>query len=338
MSAPGPAKHMIRTDAAREAVAALQQCLDAKLVRRGCTGITTWIKDTARAGQPFRVSRAPNARGAAGLSIGRVTDVMLRKWCDGDPVPSGFARKYLDHAARALRQEKLMPVATQLAVAMGPLKTEVDLICLQEGKSGRVGLVFVELKTSRQTLTQHTNSYDDRDKKKPYLEVAGLDNSERVAHQLQADFGAKASHHSFPHLGRWHSRSVVLYATSTGAKIYPVSAFPQSHFDVAPATKHSVEQRKRTEFPMLPAAAAGGTLIRQLLRKHGHTGVRPGGPASCISSLGDTECVVGISPNWHKLTKVKQQQVIENLRGCARKKPPWLVARNRQRQWVATSL
>lgn len=339
MASRGPLKHMIRTDAAREAVQAIQQCLDAKLTRKGCTGITTWIKETARAGQPFRVSRAANARGNAGLSIGRVADVMLRKWCDGEPVPTGFARKYLDHAAHALKKEKLMPVATQLAVAMGPLKTEIDLICIQEGKSGRVGIVFVELKTSRQTMQQHLQSYDGRDKKKPYLNVAGLENSERVAHALQADFGAQASHHSFPHLGRFHSRSVVLYATSTGAKIYPIAPFSRSHFEVAPTgTKHSVTERKRTSFPMLPAAAAGGTLIRAMLRKLGHADVRPGGPASCTSTHNGEDCVVGISPNWHRLTKVKQHAVVENLRACAKKKPPWLVARNRQRQWVATPL
>ena len=339
MSSGGPPKHLIISGPARAAVKDIQQCFNARLQRKGCTGITTWIKNTARAGVPFSVSRNQNARGTEGLSIGRVADAMLRKYCNGDPIPAGFARKHFDNAARALNREKLMPIAAQLACALGPLKTEVDAICLREGANGRVGIVVVEFKTSRQTLAQHTASYDKPCLRKPYMDVAGLPNSEQSAHRLQADFGLKALRHTYPHLQRYYMESIVLYATQTGAKIYPVAPFPKTTFDVIGAQPHSVVDPGKNEFPLLPSAPAGGTMIRSVLKRAGHTRIASGGNASCTSLDKDQrECVVGISPGWHRLTQVRRRGLIEILKKKAGKKQPWLVCRNKERAWVAAPL
>ena len=265
---------------------------------------------------PFSVSRNQNARGTEGLSIGRVADAMLRKYCNGDPIPAGFARKHFDNAARALNREKLMPIAAQLACALGPLKTEVDAICLREGANGRVGIVVVEFKTSRQTLAQHTASYDKPCLRKPYMDVAGLPNSEQSAHRLQADFGLKALRHTYPHLQRYYMESIVLYATQTGAKIYPVAPFPKTTFDVIGAQPHSVVDPGKNEFPLLPSAPAGGTMIRSVLKRAGHTRIASGGNASCTSLDKDQrECVVGISPGWHRLTQVRRRGLIGGVGG-----------------------
>ena len=339
MSSSGPPKHLIMTGPARAAVRDIQQCLDARLKRKGCTGITTWIKNTARAGVPFSVNRTQSARGTEGLSIGRVTDGMLRKYCNGDPIPGGYARSHFDHAARALAREKLMPVAAQLACALGPLKTEVDAICLREGANGRVGIVVVELKTSRQSLAQHAASYAKPCLRKPYMDVAGLKNSEEAAHQLQADFGLKALRQTYPQLARYYMESIVLYATKTGARVYPVTPFPKTTFDVVGAPAHAVVDPGKNEFPMLPTAPAGGTMIRDVLKRAGHTKIAAGGTASCTSTDRENrECVVGISPGWHRLTKQKQRGLTKVLRRKAGKKQPWLVCRNKDRQWVAAPL
>lgn len=340
MSTAGPVRHRISTPAAREAVIDLQKCFDARVQRKGCVGITTWLKNTARAGVPFSVSRASTARGRQGLSIGRVADHMLRSYCNEEPIPRGFARKHFDHAARALQREKLMPVAAQVPCALGPLKTEIDAICLREGKSGRVGIVVVEFKTSQQTLAQHTASYAQRCYRKPYMNVAGLENTERTGHQLQADFGAKALVHTFPHLSRYYIESVVLYSTPTGAKVYPVTPFPRSTFAVAPAAPHSVVETKKTsDFPILPAAPAGGTIIREVLRRAGHSKIVAGGSASCTSVRGvGTSCVVGISPTWHRLKPAKKRALATQLKKVAKKKEAWLVGRNSRREWVAAPL
>lgn len=339
MSAVGPAKHRIATPAARELVGDLQKCLNARMQRKGCIGVTTWLKNTARAGVPFSVSRASTARGKQGLSIGRVADHMLRKWCNDEPIQKGFARTHFDHGARALTREKLMPVAAQVPCALGPLKTEIDAICIREGKTGRVGIVVVEYKTSQQTLAQHTESYNQRCYRKPYMNVAGLENSERTGHQLQADFGAKALLHTYPHLSKYYMESVVLYATPTGAKVYPVTPFPRSTFDVRPTAPHAVVETKKSAFPLLPAAPAGGTIIREVLRRAGHSKILAGGAASCTSVRGTgVQCVVGISPTWHKLSKTKRNDLTRKLKKVANKKEAWLIGRNAKRDWVAAPL
>ena len=149
-----------------------------------------------------------------------------------------------------------MPIAAQLACALGPLKTEVDAICLLEGANGNVGIVVVEFKTSRQTLAQHTASYDKPCLRKPYMDVAGLPNSEQSA-SAPGRFCLKALRQTYPHLQRYYMESIVLYATQTGAKIYPVAPFPKTTFDVIGAQPHSVVDPGRNEFPLLPSAPGG---------------------------------------------------------------------------------
>ena len=89
----------------------------------------------------------------------------------------------------------------------------------------------------------------------------------------------------------------------------------------------------------MPAAPAGGTIIREVLRRAGHSKILAGGAASCTSVRGTgVQCVVGISPTWHKLSKTKRNDLTRKLKKVANKKEAWLVGRNAKRDWVAAPL
>lgn len=314
----------------------LQACEKAKVDRAGCVGITTYIRDTCRGGVPFSASRASNARGKAGLSVGRVTDHMLQKWCRDEPVPTGFARRYFNNAVAALHREKLVPVAVQVPCRLGKLKTELDLVCLRAGKNGKVGIVVIELKTSRQTLAQHTASYKKRCLRKPYLNVGGYENTEEMAHQLQTDFGVKALLNSFPKLGRFHTEGAVLYSTETGARIYPVRPLPPTTYDRQHVGREMAKE-EQMRFPLLPNVVHGGALVREALKMAGHTKIFSGGQASCTTDRAGKKCTVGILSKWGKLSKKARAKWVKEIkkRAEAEKSKAWLVVREGNGLWKA---
>lgn len=337
--ARGPAKLVMNTPQAAEVRGALEKCTAQKVNRTGCVGITSYIRDTCRGGVPFSASRAPNARGKAGLSVGRVTDQMLQKWCNNQPIGTGFARRYFDNAVAALHREKLVPVATQVPCRLGGLKTELDLVCMRQGKTGRVGIVVVELKTSRQTIAQHTKSYPKRCLRKPYMNVGGYENSEKVAHQIQADFGAKALLASYPHLRPFYTEAAVLYSTETGARIYPAPPLPPSTYDRQHVGRE-MAKKEEVRFPLLPDEVHGGALVREALKQAGHTKIFTGGKASCTSVAGkgkNRKCTVGIVSKWNKLDKKQKTRVVSELKkmAAAEKAKAWLVTRQPNGLWKA---
>jgi len=337
----GPKKLVITSPQAGVARRALAACAARKVDRSGCVGITTYIRDTCRAGVPFSASRASNARGKAGLSVGRVADLMLQKWCNDEPVPKGFARRYFDNAVAALHREKLVPVACQVPCRLGHLKTELDLVCLREGKSGRVGIVVVELKTSRQTLAQHTKTYRKRCLRKPYMNVGGLENTEEMAHRIQTDFGVKALLSSHPLLRSFHTEGAVLYSTETGARMYPVAPLPPDTY----SRQHVGRERalgEKIDFPVLPNAAQGGTLVREALRQAGHTKIFAGGKASCTSNnRAGKKTTVGIVSKWHKLKPAQKKKIVAEIKLRSKSEGntvrPWLVVRQTNGLWKAAT-
>jgi len=330
-------------DSPRAAVvhAALARCTAQKVDRSGCVGITTYIRDTCRAGVPFSASRASNARGKAGLSVGRVTDLMLQKWCNDEPVPTGFARRYFDNATDALHRERLVPVATQVPCRLGQLKTELDLVCLRQGKTGNVGIVVVELKTSRQTLAQHAKTYEKRCLRKPYMAVGGHENTEAIAHRIQTDFGVKALLATHPSLKTFHVEGAVLYSTATGARMYPVTPMPIDTYSRRHVGREQVSD-SGVDFPLLPTDAHGGTLVRHALKQAGHTKIFTGGKASCTAiNRAGKRVTVGIVSKWHKLKPAQKRQVVNEIRkrseqeGAAGR--PWLVVREKNGLWKAAT-
>lgn len=333
----GPAKLKIKSPQAAAIRALLAACERTKVDRAGCVGITTYIRDTCRGGVPFSASRAANARGKAGLSVGRVTDLMLQKWCRDEPVPTGFARRYFNNAVAALHREKLVPVAVQMPCRLGKLKTELDLVCLRPGNNDRAGIVVVELKTSRQTLAQHTASYKKRCLRKPYLNVGGLENTEEMAHQMQTDFGVKALLATFPKLRQFHTEGAVLYSTETGARIYPVRPLPPQTYDRQHVGREMAKESE-IRFPLLPNEVHGGALVREALKEAGHTKIFSGGQASCTTmNRAGKRCTVGILSKWNKLTKKSKSAFVRELkkRAASEKTKPWLVVRESNGLWKA---
>lgn len=335
--APGPRKVLIDSPAAVLAQNAVKKCFDKKVDRAGCIGITTYIRDTCRNGVPFSATRSSNARGRAGLSIGRVTDHMMQKWCNNEPISTGYARKYLDNAATALYRERLMPIATQVPCKLNHLKTEIDLICLRQGKTGNVGIVIVELKTSRQTLAQHKRSYPKRCLRKPFLDVGGYENSEAVAHRIQADFGRKALLNTFGHLKPFHTEAAVLYTTETGANIYPVEPLPPAVFDVH-AVGRDIAKTHAFRFPLMPSTSHGGILLREALAAKGHKKIAVGGKASATSvNRAGKKCTLGIVSRWRKLRVGDKRKWVNEIKKIAAtdQSQPWLLVREENGHWKA---
>lgn len=338
----GPKKLVIDSPRAAAVRAALAACASRKVDRSGCVGITTYIRDTCRAGVPFSASRASNARGKAGLSVGRVTDLMLQKWCNDEPVPTGFARRYFDNAVAALHREKLVPVATQVPCRLGHLKTELDLVCLRQGKTGNVGIVVVELKTSRQTIAQHTKTYQKRCLRKPYMNVGGYENTEAMAHRIQTDFGVRALLASHPSLKTFHVEGAVLYSTETGARMYPALPLPPDTYSRRHVGREQVSASGTVDFPLLPNAAQGGTLVREALKQAGHTKIFSGGRASCTTiNKAGKKTTVGIVSKWNKLRPAQKREVVAEIKRRAEQEGggprPWLVVRDANGIWKAAT-
>lgn len=112
-----PRKHVIRTDAAMKAAAAVKAAkTKGYKAIAGQVGITTYIRDVCRGGVKFAANRVKTARGTRGLTLGRQVDHQLRDWVDGDnkPLGRGEARRYIDSVAATLEKHKLQPCTTQL--------------------------------------------------------------------------------------------------------------------------------------------------------------------------------------------------------------------------------
>lgn len=335
-----PRLHRIDSDAARQA-AEVVRAARAKGYRAvpGQVGITRYIRDVCRNGVPFSASRVATARGTMGLTLGRQTDFMLRAWVGRRPLGRGQARRYLDYIGAALEKHKLMPIATQLAVGMGKVKTEIDLICVNGDAGGkRAGIVLVELKTTRQTLREAAATYEVPCLRQPRMRhPTGMANSEATAHALQAGFGARAALAAHPELGRYPVSAAVLFVTQTGSRLYTVDLPDPTIFDTPYTEPPSFVKGGGRPFPLLPTAAAGGALIRATLAAAGHGKIKPGGQGSGTSVLKGKRCLLVIERKWAKLTEAQQKALRERVHATAAKaKFPLatLVARDGpQRPW-----
>lgn len=319
---------VIQGEPARRAVAAVRAAkLKGYKAVPGQVGITRWIRDVARNGVPFSANRAATARGVKGLTLGRQTDHMLRDWVERRPLGRGQARKYLDMVAAALQKHKLMPAAVQLQCGLGrKIKTEVDLVCIS-GNEKRAGVVLVELKTTRQTLKQASETYDVPCLRLPRLRHPEQQpNTEKNCHALQAGFGARAVLASHPELTRYPVSAAVLLVTLTGSRLYTVDMPDPAIFSVAYAEPARVSKAVPKPFRTLPTVAAGGGLIRATLRQSGHKDIRPGGAASATSKVGGKSCLIAIESKWAKLTTAQQRATRQRAAALASRSKAQMVA------------
>ena len=293
----------------------------------GQVGVTRWIRDVSRAGVPFSANRVATARGTRGLTLGRQTDHMLRDWVDKRPLArTGQARKYLDSVAATLQRHKLMPVAVQLRCGLGPIKTEVDLVCVK-GNEKRAGVVLVELKTTRQSLAQAASTYSVPCLRLPRMRhPEGHPNTEENAHKLQSGFGARAVVASHPELARFPVSAAVLLVTLTGGRLYEVTLPDPAIFSVAHTEPARRAKEKPKPFRTLPTVTAGGGLIRATLKAAGHTEIRNGGAASATSTVRGERCLVAIEPKWGSMTGAKQRALRQQATALAVKEKMKLVA------------
>lgn len=322
-----PRWHIVDTPAARQAVSAVRTAKsNGHKARPGQVGITRWIKDVSRGGVPFSANRAATARGSRGLTLGRQTDHMLRDWVERRPLGKGQARKYLDSVATALQKHKLMPVAVQLQCGLPQIKTEVDLVCVKANEK-RAGIVFVELKTTRQTLQQAASTYSVPCLRLPRMRhPEGHPNTEENAHKLQAAFGARAALATHPELRRFPTSAAVLLVSLTGSRFYTVDPPDKAIFDVPHSEPARVWKDRPKPFRTLPTVTAGGGLIRAALKAAGHNEIRPGGAASATSTIHGHKCTVAIEPKWAKMTTAERRTVRQRATALAVKEKAKMVA------------
>lgn len=91
----------------------------------GCTGITTYLKNTLQRGRKFHVkhkTRSPAGKAGAdvGLKIGRFTDHLFRAVVDGGKKvdPQKFTHRRVARILKNLRAIGIRPIRTQLGVAL----------------------------------------------------------------------------------------------------------------------------------------------------------------------------------------------------------------------------
>lgn len=223
------------------------------------------------------------------------------------------------------------------------MRTEVDLVCIRGNEAGTAAeIVLVELKTTRQTMKEAAATYEVPCLRLPRMRhPAGLANSEKEAHALQAGFGARAVLKSHPALGRYPVSAAVLFVTQTGSRLYSVAMPNSAIFDTPYKEPAHFVKGEARPFPLLPSVASGGGLIRATLAAAGHTKIRPGGKGSGSSLFAGKVCVFAIERKWAKLTTAQQTALRRRLVGIgAKAKAPMvaLVARDgAQRPWVCTT-
>lgn len=233
----------------------------------GAIGFHTYLDELLRV-VPFTSPR-PNSKGAAnGMRLGQKVDSCFGKLVAGTKVsrskPAAMARQALN----TLRKNNILVLRTQVRVSMGRINTFVDGVAMAKlPQSDLWTPMVVELKTSCQPLREHVRTYDLRCKRRPLLSVNGveLDNTEKNGHLLQTHFGAMALG-KLPEFHRVKVRSVVIYSTPTGCRLYevPPKGFPICVYQKGGTPRQRAQQSFQA-FSRLPGPKNGGGGIRSAL-------------------------------------------------------------------------
>ena len=181
-------------------------------------GITTWIKKGFLGSVPFSRRWDADAAGgggkASGLSAGRVTDQLFKRWATGGPPPSGRGKAgdACRHAVAALTARGIRPTGANVFLRRGGIKTHVDGL-------GAVGstTVVIELKSTTKPLKSQQRLYHTPCRRQPT--VGAYANTEYTHHMLQLGWTTMAYRAAHPGT---RVTGIVVVAAADGARIVPL--------------------------------------------------------------------------------------------------------------------
>jgi hypothetical protein len=181
-------------------------------------GVTTWIKKGFLGSVPFSRRWDADAAGgggkASGLSAGRVTDQLFKRWATGGPPPSGRGKAgdACRHAVAALTARGIRPTGANVFLRRGGIKTHVDGL-------GAVGstTVVIELKSTTKPLKSQQRLYHTPCRRQPT--VGAYANTEYTHHMLQLGWTTMAYRAAHPGT---RVTGIVVVAAADGARIVPL--------------------------------------------------------------------------------------------------------------------
>ena len=188
------------------------------------------------------------------------------------------------NAFKILVKNGIHPVRSQISVTLGQrIWTRMDAVGVRKrGNSWRP--VVIELKSTMQTLKAHSTSYDKTCRRRKQLAVINLPNSERVAHNLQARFGAYALS-TVPEFRNMSIEAVVVVVSRTGTRLYECPVMPREAFSLASNLAPASEPLESPGFMRLPGPKRGGLLIRTYLKGKGFKRVAAGTSKASFRAL-----------------------------------------------------
>lgn len=295
------------------------------------TGITSFIGGTLRANSKFcprrygkRVSKKPEDP----LKVGRRADRLYQN-CVAQKKRVELTPKtaHAYHAMKALREFGIKSIATQVPVQLGQLVSRLDGLGIYL-KNGTPTVAVIELKTTARTLNDDA-AYSSICRNKPQLDILDLDNSEKVCHDIQAEFGRLAFNATYGEvLGKPPCHSVVVIANSVEAgvrEVKPIVPPNGRSLAVISSTANITPLLRAGSFSALPSRLDGGGLIRTAIRSLGYKSIAtdkkkvPRG-ASCVALSGadsKTRTLFGIRPQFLEQSQEQQSHDCQLLKNIA---------------------
>lgn len=181
-------------------------------------GVTTWIHKAFLGSVPFSRRWDPDAAGgrgkASGLSAGRVTDQLFKRWATGGGPPAGRGKAgaACRHAVAALTARGIRPRGANVFLRRGGIRTHVDGL----GALGATTVV-IELKSTTKPLASQRRLYHTPCQRQPT--VGAYANTEYTHHMLQLGWTTMAYRAAHPGT---RVTGIVVVAAADGARIVPL--------------------------------------------------------------------------------------------------------------------
>lgn len=292
------------------------------------TGITSFIGGTLRGNSKFyprKFGKRATKKPEDPLRVGRRTDRLYQN-CVAQKKRVELTPKtaHAYHAMKALRNFGIKSIATQVPVQLGQLVSRLDGLGVYM-RNGKPTIAVIELKTTARTLNDDA-AYNSVCRNKPRLDVLDLDNSERICHDIQADFGRLAFNSTYGEvLDNPMCRAIVVIANSTEAGVREVQpVVPQNGRSLAAvcSTSNITPLLRAGSFSALPSRLDGGGLIRTALRTLGYKSVVIGKKkvphgASFVGLSGpdtNVRTIFGIRPQFTEQSQDHQAHDVQLLR------------------------